>query len=62
MTLLGLIILLVVVGVLLWLINTYIPMDPKIKMILNIVIVIVVLVWLLQMFGLFTMVNRPITR
>jgi hypothetical protein len=42
---------LLVVGVLLWLVNTYIPMDRKIKNILNIVVVIVVVIWLLQVFG-----------
>ena len=43
---------LVIVGVLLWLVNNYIPMDGKIKSILNIVIVIAVVLWLLQSFGL----------
>ena len=42
---------LIVVGVLLWLINTYVPMDRKIKNILNAVVVIVVVIWLLQVFG-----------
>jgi len=46
-------IVLIVVGVALWLINTYIPMDRKIKNILNIVVVIVVIIWLLKAFGLF---------
>jgi hypothetical protein len=41
----------VVVGVLLWLLNNYVPMDPKIKTILNVVVVIVVVIWLLQAFG-----------
>jgi hypothetical protein len=44
--------LLIVVGVLLWLVNTYIPMDPKIKGILNAVVVIAVAIYLLQAFGL----------
>lgn len=44
--------LLLVVGVLLWLINTYVPMDGKIKGILNAVVVIVVVIYLLQVFGL----------
>jgi hypothetical protein len=44
--------LLIVVGVLLWMVNTYIPMDGKIKSILNAVVVIAVLVYLLQVFGL----------
>jgi hypothetical protein len=43
---------LIVVGVLLWLVNTYIPMDGKIKSILNAVVVIAVVIWLLQVFGL----------
>ncbi|MCW2339094.1 heme/copper-type cytochrome/quinol oxidase subunit 4 [Sphingobium sp. B2D3A] len=51
MSLLNIIIILIVVGVLLWLINTYIPMDGKIKSILNIVVVIAVVLWLLQAFG-----------
>jgi hypothetical protein len=52
MSLISLIITLVVVGVLLWLINSYIPMDAKIKRILNVVVVIVVVIWLLQAFGI----------
>lgn len=51
MPLINLIVSLIVVGVLLWLVNTYLPMDRKIKNILNIVVVIVVVIWLLQAFG-----------
>ena len=51
MPILNIVIVLVVVGVLLWLVNTYIPMDAKIKNILNVVIVIAVVLWLLQAFG-----------
>lgn len=51
MSLLTLVLTLIVVGVLLWLVNTYIPMDAKIKNIMNIVIVIAVVLWLLQAFG-----------
>ena len=51
MPLLNLVIILIVVGVLLWLINQYIPMDRKIKKILNIVVVVVVSLWLLSVFG-----------
>jgi hypothetical protein len=47
MTLISLIVTLVIVGVLLWLINTYVPMDDKIKSILNVAVVIVVVLWLL---------------
>jgi len=42
---------LIVAGVLLWLVNTYIPIDGKIKKILNIVVVVVVVLWLLNVFG-----------
>jgi len=51
MSLINLVVILIVVGVLLWLVNTYIPMDRKIKNILNIVVVIAVVIWLLQVFG-----------
>jgi hypothetical protein len=47
----SLIVTLIVIGVLLWLVNTYIPMDGKIKRILNVVVVICVVVWLLSAFG-----------
>jgi len=51
MPLITLVITLIVVGVLLWLANTYIPMDGKIKKILNIVVVVAVVLWLLNVFG-----------
>ncbi len=53
MPLLNVVIALIVVGVLLWLVNQYIPMDQKIKSILNGVVVIAVVLWLLSVFGLF---------
>ncbi len=52
MPLLTILIVLVVVGVLLWLVNSYIPMDSKIKTILNVVVVIAVILWLLKAFGI----------
>jgi hypothetical protein len=52
MSLISLIITLIVVGVLLWLVNNYIPMDRKIKNILNMVVVVAVVVWLLNVLGL----------
>jgi hypothetical protein len=57
MPLLHLVLILIVVGILLWLVNTYIPMDPKIKSILNAVVVICVIVWLLQVFGVLGELN-----
>ena len=52
MPLIHVIVVLIVVGVLLWLVNTYIPMAGSIKAILNAVVVIVVVLWLLSVFGL----------
>ena len=51
MPILTIIIVLIVTGVLLWLINTYIPMQGTIKKILNAVVVIIIVIWLLQAFG-----------
>ena len=51
MPLVTVVITLIVAGVLLWFINTYIPMDGKIKNILNIVVVVAVILWLLNVFG-----------
>jgi hypothetical protein len=51
MSIITVIVVLIVVGVLLWLANTYIPMDSKIKTIMNIVVVIAVVLWLLSAFG-----------
>jgi hypothetical protein len=53
MPILTVLIVLIIAGVLLWLVNTYIPMDRTIKTILNVVVVIIVVVWLLKVFGLF---------
>lgn len=52
MTLLEVVIILIVVGVLLWLVNSYIPMQATMKKILNAVVVIAVVLWLLKVFGL----------
>ena len=51
MSLISLVVVLIIVGLLLWLVNNYIPMDGKIKKILNVVVVICVIVWLLSAFG-----------
>jgi hypothetical protein len=53
MPLLQVVMVLVVVGVVLWLINRFIPMQGTIKSILNAVVVICVVLWLLNIFGLF---------
>ncbi|TDR24559.1 Thivi_2564 family membrane protein [Flavobacterium cheniae] len=52
MPLVNILIVLVIVGFLLWLVNNYIPMDGKIKKIVNIIVLIVVVVWVLKAFGL----------
>ncbi len=52
MPLIQLVITLIVVGVILWLINSYIPMQSTIKKILNVVVIIVVILWLLSLFGI----------
>ena len=51
MPLLNLVIVLCVVGVILWVINSYIPMQSTIKRILNVVVIIAVILWLLNVFG-----------
>lgn len=58
MPLLQVVLVLIVVGVLLWLVNTYIPMAGSIKSILNAVVVIVVVLWLLNVFGLLDNLTR----
>ena len=58
MPLLQIVIVLIVVGVLLWLVNRFVPMQATIKSILNAVVVIVVVLWLLNIFGLFRSLPR----
>lgn len=58
MSLFTIVITLVVVGVLLWLVNNYIPMDRKIKNVLNILVVIITVVWILKVFGAWDYMNR----
>ncbi len=58
MPLMHLVLTLIVVGVLLWLVNRFIPMQSNIKSILNGVVVIVVVLWLLNIFGIFHGLNH----
>ena len=58
MPLINVLITLIVVGVLLWLVNTFIPMAGSIKSILNAVVVILVVLWLLDVFGVLHSVSR----
>jgi len=57
MSLLTLVLVLVVVGVILWLINRFIPMESSIKKILNAVVVIAVILWLLGVFGIIDFID-----
>ncbi len=52
MSLISVVLTLIVVGVLLWIINTFIPMAGSIKSILNLVVVVAVILWLLYGFGI----------
>ena len=53
---------LVCVGVLLWAVNTYVPMDGKIKNLLNVVVVLCVVFWLLSVFGVLSYFDTPVPR
>lgn len=53
MSLISLILAIVVVGVLLWAINALIPMEERIKKILNVVVIVVLVIWILKALGVF---------
>lgn len=55
----GVLLALVIVGVVLYLVEVYVPMSPPIKTILRIVVVLFVVIWLLSLFGL---LNMPVPR
>jgi len=59
---LGLIITLIVIGLILWAINNYLPLDPKIKTILNVVVVICVVIYVLSAFGVLGSMSTPLPR
>jgi hypothetical protein len=58
MSLLTVVFVIIVVGVLLWVVNRFIPMDSKIRSILNAVVVILLVVWLLDVFGILHSLSR----
>jgi len=62
MDLVSLVIVLIVIGVLLWLINSKIPMDPTIKTIINVVVLIAVVLWLLNAFGVLNAAHINVPR
>lgn len=52
MSIIGLVLTLIVLGVVMWAINAFIPMEPKIKTLANVVVIIAILFWLAHSFGL----------
>lgn len=58
MPLINVVLALIAVGVLLWLLNRFIPMQSSIKSILNVVVVVVVSLWVCNLFGLFHTLSR----
>lgn len=56
------ILVIITVGVLLWAANTYIPLDAKVKQILNIVVILVLIIWLLNVFGLLPVHDVPVPK
>lgn len=59
---LSIILTIIVVGVLLWLVTTYVPMDATIKKILLAVVVIALVLWLLGVFGVLSLIDAPVPR
>lgn len=57
MSILALIIAIVVVGLILWAINSFIPMEPRIKQILNIVVIVLLVIWILKALGVFALLS-----
>lgn len=57
-----LVLVLIAIGVLLWLVNGYVPMDGKIKRILNVVVVVCVVAWLLYVFGILPVHDVPVPK
>jgi hypothetical protein len=58
MSLLTVIFVIVLVGVLLWALNQFIPMDSKVRSILNAVVVLLLVFWLLDVFGIVDSLKR----
>jgi len=59
MPIIQLIVILAIIGLILWLIETYIPMDAAIRNIIRVVVVVAVILWLLQGFGLLSGITTP---
>lgn len=54
------VIVIAIVGIALYLLNAYVPMAPPVKTILNVVVVVALLLWLLSVFGIVDVINRPV--
>ena len=57
MSILSLIIAIVIVGLLMWAINSFIPMEARIKQILNIVVIVLLVIWILKALGVFAVLG-----
>ncbi|MDF1570141.1 MAG: hypothetical protein P1P82_00780 [Bacteroidales bacterium] len=57
MSVLTILIVILVAGVILWLVNSYIPMQRTIKTILNVVVIVILVIWLLKVFGILDNLN-----
>jgi hypothetical protein len=58
MSLLSIIVALVVVGIVLYCINRFVPMQHTVKTLLNVVVILVLVVWILNAFGIISMLDR----
>jgi hypothetical protein len=56
MMLINLLVLIIVVGVLLWAVNRFIPMASVIKSLLNLVVLVVLVIYILEFFGIIRMI------
>jgi hypothetical protein len=61
MSLISIVIVLIVVGFLLWLVESKIPMDGTIKLVIELVVIFAVVLWLLNIFGVLGAANVPLT-
>lgn len=58
MSLLAIILVLVVVGIVLWAINTYVPMEAGVKKLLNVAVILILIIWLLRATGLLAALGK----
>lgn len=58
MPILTIVLVLIAIGIVLWLVNSYIPMDGTIKKIMNVVVIVAVILWLLKVFGIWSFLTQ----